>query len=1111
MSERRGISFKSDNKLSLNREAGNFLRAALPNTESSVAVTAGNFDNDPLGQGDFIVADSSGQATLYINGSGAPPSPSNWNNPTYVLPPAFGAANTFSVSTGLGAHVVLAAGDFNGDGNTDFVRGVSSNTGTALEFSLFSNTNPATLTFSQTNALHSDSALTDLGRAMWSGTNAVVTDYNNDRKLDLLIGSNDNGGTVRIFLNTCSLATPIASTPASEPLRCSNTPTFRYTGILVQDMGFGVLGDGATPAFAYADFDDDGHADLVAGAPDCCAGTDQRLRIWRGLPEGGVDWSTMSLDAPGAVVSILVTDFSNDGRPDIVVSTDGEHYNSGTNIGGQTLYYANNTTKTPFSDGYISVADYNDPFRDIDGATIIDYDGDPDTLPDILLVDDSGSNGHLLFSNRVTNEYVLCGDTVSEVVNLGGLATTDLNITAARIDPNVSIGGGSINAYAANNDARQWVQFYQCPDNASELCVAFPKASGTRLRVKIEICRNPSFAFFTPTVTNFNLTYDYVQAKQHTRSGVVISDGVAYVGTFSQPGDRGHFFAIDTGLSTTFWDFGSKLDAMSDGDRVIYTSAPEDTSLFEFEWAGSPANQDGLQAALRTAGASQTQDVVNWARSARFGVGLPSVTPTRLGSIHTSTPAVLNKPGLPIWYARAGTDDRAAVDTFISDNSDRVPLVLVGSKSGMVHAIRNDPTNISNSRNGNEVWAYVPTEVAQGMLEDYTRSLTSGDVSVTRYPDGSPTLADVIIGDQLHTVAVLSGGYGGSSNTVLDVTRTVNPTTGAAIAPSILGEASPGGSFAGLGVAKPIVARMLVDEQVHFVILSGTGRHHDDLSSPYTKGRIVTAYSLTSGAALWNFQTNCPLTSNITVFETDDEADTEIDGFMDRAVFADSCGYVYKLDPGQNFSGGWNTTGTVLFSTISELGEERPIAGTIGARADSSSRVVLFFGTGGLEDFDPSKTNRFYAVYADTGLVRSATPPTPCPGNYCEKFYGGVVVTSEQVLITRTVDSEIGQAACDPGSTQLQALQLNPDGANDFVIDFTQPITSAGTSSSLYGDAGAIYLTTQGGDVIQVGTPRVTTAGQDTVNGDIGGTGTGEGSETGSTSALSLLGWRQVF
>jgi hypothetical protein len=157
---------------------------------------------------------------------------------------------------------------------------------------------------------------------------------------------------------------------------------------------------------------------------------------------------------------------------------------------------------------------------------------------------------------------------------------------------------------------------------------------------------------------------------------------------------------------------------------------------------------------------------------------------------------------------------------------------------------------------------------------------------------------------------------------------------------------------------------------------------------------------------------------------------------------------------------------------------------------------VLFFGTGGLESHPVAERNEFYGVYADSGAIRSKVAGA-CVSGVCEKFYGGVVVTTEQVITTRTLDPQIGTAVCDPAE------------------DFNVVINSA-VMGALYGDADAVYFATLGGDVSRVGSPRASSAGGDSDNpAGVPRTGPPEGSGTegvlGFLDPVIFLGWRQVL
>jgi hypothetical protein len=175
--------------------------------------------------------------------------------------------------------------------------------------------------------------------------------------------------------------------------------------------------------------------------------------------------------------------------------------------------------------------------------------------------------------------------------------------------------------------------------------------------------------------------------------------------------------------------------------------------------------------------------------------------------------------------------------------------------------------------------------------------------------------------------------------------------------------------------------------------------------------------------------------------------------------------------------------------------------------------MVLFFGTGGIESVPATSANAFFAIYADTGDIRSKVLGTCNSGN-CEKFYGGVVVTPQQIVFTKTVDPAIGTNACDTGSSTISGVQLNPGTGTNFTSDFNLAVSSA-VMGGLYGDAGAIYFATLAGDVARVGTPRTAVAGGDTAAGRTQGMGVGDqatgSQQVGTTSGFTLMGWRVVL
>jgi hypothetical protein len=985
---------------------------------------------------------------------------------------------------------------------------------------------------------------------MWSGTNIVAVDWNGDGYMDILLGSGSTGGSIRIFKGSCTKsATAVKNAAGLWP--CTGNLTFTDQGYLISNLdtdhspatadGFGTNVSGATPMFAYADVDLDGKRDLIVGSPNCCNNAAWRLRLFKGTSTTAVESvASQYLTSSGAITGVFIADYSQDGKPDLIVATDGHNYNSTVN-GGSTFYYLNNGTTTPFSGGVKEQITFRgSPNTDYDVGFIFDYDRDPTGSPDLMVADGNDSAGYYVIADRQSTTYVDCGDVASGIVDLGSLLTAEMVVTAARITPTVTLNGGTMTFYMSNEDPANWIQASLCAGSLTDYCAAFPKAAGRSVRWKATMCSNLLHTA-TPKLTVMTAKFDYTIANEHYRSGVVVNDGISYVGAFSQPGDRGRFYAVNAGLTTILWDGAAKLDAIADGNRNLYTAIATFPEI-RFDFTTANASNTLLQTLFTTPSTQATSDLITWVRSARFGVGNAAFPLTRLGSVETSTPAVLTKPGRPSWYSFGTAIDRQHIETFVAAQAGRLPLVLFGSKDGMIHALYTFPANQSDPRNGNEAWGYVPAPIAAGMLADYNATLSANAAatdglnhdSISTYPDGSPTLVDYQTSTgAFKTVALVAEGNGGKAFSVFDVTQTVDPSTGAVSGPIPMWSAMPGTSEAGQSYAKPTVARVQINGVERYLAIAGTGVDYTDTQN--LKGRTVSAYDLLTGTLMWKFQAKCPVTTDVSAFETDDALELgspTLNGFIDRVVFADKCGYVYKLDPAVDLAGGYyqntgmgvipaNVTSDgkieyALFATAltsGALGQQRAIAGTIAARTDSTTRMVLFFGTGGIESVPATSANAFYAIYADTGLIRSVVNGT-CKNGICEKFYGGVVVTPTQAVFTKTFDASIGTGTCDSGSSTVSAVELNPGSGVNFTSDFNLAVSSA-VMGGLYGDAGAVYFATIAGDVARIGTPRAASAGGDTAAGRTQGIGAGDVSSTGATVGMTqgftLMGWRVVL
>ncbi|MEO8700080.1 MAG: PilC/PilY family type IV pilus protein [Kofleriaceae bacterium] len=1103
----------------------------------------------------------------------APNAAPNFADPLVVIDPKFTQTNTLGAYGG--GRFSLIAADFNGDGWPDIFSAFAPTSAsfpiTAVDMYLngAANDGSGNPTFGAPYSANTFTPISNtLGDQTFAGTNIKAVDYNQDGKQDVLIGTDKANGSVRILLNDCT-----GTMQGNGVVLCSAPPHFTDGGYLIQNLDTGTDGfgpnTGGLPVFDYADIDLDGLPDLIVGAANCCTTAAHRLRVFKGC-SGGIgctsgleNTSSQSITFTGAATAVFIADFSLDGKPDLIVATDGKNFNQAIN-GGSSFYYANNGTSAPFSAGVTQQLTFKGTVPpavdDYDVGFIFDYDHDPSATPDVMIANGNDSNGYYVIADRLADAYVDCGEAFSGEIDLGVLLDDEMVVTAARLTPTFVLNGGTLTFFMSNEDPPNWIQANLCSGSATDYCAAFPKAIGRTVRWRAVMCSSTPSHTGTPVLSQMQAKFDYTAAKEHYRAGTIVNDGIVYVGAFHQPGDRGRFYALPAGLPTgtgpgctapsCYFEVGTILD--NQATRHVYTSAVNMAVRLDF----TPANAADplLQNVLTTPDTTATSDLITWVLGKRFGVNAQFPL-QKLGSVETSTPAIVTAPGRPNWYSFVTPADRTGIDAFIAANTTRKPFVMFGAKDGMIHAIHARATDIANPLNGSEAWAFIPATVAKGMLADLTATTAANaakadgtnNPKVASYPDGSPTLADVTVGGVYKTIAAVAEGNGGKSFTVLDVTNTIDPITDAILGPTPMWSATPGESEAGNAFAKPAVARVLISNVEHYYIIAATGDDFTDALDE--KGRIVSAYDVANGNLMWKFQAKCPVTSDLTVFETDDigePGNPALNGYSDRLVFADKCGFVYKLDPQVDLAGEFlentgmggpcasgpecvggvllaNTTPDgkkqfALFSTersTGALAAQRPIAGTIAARTDSSTRMVLFFGTGGIESVNANATNEFYALYADSGALRGKLVGDCVVGTGCEKFYGGILVTAEQVIVTKTIDPVIGTNSCDVGSSKIVGFNLDADTSGNFVGNgIDQAITSA-IMGGLYGDAGAIYFATLAGDVARIGTPRAPTAGADTAAGigqgmGIGDSGTGSGM-VGTTKAFTLIGWRVVL
>jgi hypothetical protein len=97
--------------------------------------------------------------------------------------------------------------------------------------------------------------------------------------------------------------------------------------------------------------------------------------------------------------------------------------------------------------------------------------------------------------------------------------------------------------------------------------------------------------------------------------------------------------------------------------------------------------------------------------------------------------------------------------------------------------------------------------------------------------------------------------------------------------------------------------------------------------------------------------------------------------------------------------------------------------------------VVLYFGTGGTPETSTTAQNEFYAVYGDTGDIR--TKMTPAAG---VRFFGSATYNSGQIVFTRGEDVS-SVDPCTPTSGEIVAIDA-ATFSEQFVLETNGTITA---------------------------------------------------------------------
>ncbi len=891
-------------------------------------------------------------------------------------------------------HVGMTSGDYDGDGDFDFVHIVSTTAGDC-DFKrvwLYRNNlisgglNTGSLTFTQVDLTSAWSAR--IGGIAWSATMMASLDFDGDADIDILVGNRD--GEVFKVTNTGN--------------RQINASTLAVGAAPIVVTGWGGRG---VSTVAAAEFDGVAGIDLILGSVST-----NELLFYHNDGTGQLSWTASFTDPDGglsdnmydgAATVSLANDFDRDGDVDLIIGTDNYNY-GGSGYGGKCYFFKNGG-----SANFIVTLIFNGPAQspqvyDFDLGMVFDFDKDGDT--DFLIADGNDSQYYYLFVNDIADVYNTQGVGIS--ANLTStLAGRQYAITRVRmtdIDQGIiggSSAGLSVQYYVSNNDGRTW-EYYAGFSGSSIAGVTNQPwhdfhTFGSSLRWKAVLTAAadtiPGFtdaSYETPSVDRLGLEYVYIERREYSRSSATAwtvdelgqRRQLLLAASFIFPGAEGQLRAYDVtniqvssaGGSTVqvisrsdplsptgrtvadggsiFWDAGRLLADRDPANRTIYCAYRPNSSTAYSRRDFTTASASTL-ASLLSDPDGDNAGLIQFVR----GVGRD----WKLGDILHSTPAVMGPP------SGDAVALGASYAAFALAWAGRTPVVFVGANDGMLHCF--------DIATGRELWGWIPYNLIPKLKNMSAKDAHTGERYFTSdlFVDGSPVVGDAFINGAWRTVLVCGQGGGSGSSVAgglnyyfaLDVTDPANPQPLWELTNTYMGETW----------SVPAIGQVMQSSTARWVAFLGSGY---DNNSSVTAGNRFYVVRLDTGAILVNRsvsnvntdRSNHPnrytdITTAIPGSPT--AVDIDRDGFTEYVYVGDLDGRLYRMPLTSSSTSQW---------TLSAIYTDRcnyPIITKPAVYPDPTTGgfpMRILFGTGG---DDNAPADRIYSFIAlrDNGNSRA--------------------------------------------------------------------------------------------------------------------------------------------
>jgi hypothetical protein len=913
-------------------------------------------------------------------------------------------------------HCALTSGDYDGDGDMDFLYVVSyGNSPYNIKRIWFYDNQliqTGSLSFNQVNKTADSTFVNTIKGVAWSTTVMTTVDLDIDGDPDIVMG-NKAGEVIKI--NNRGLTRTIS---ASNKWNFTTLLTSARTG-----WTLGNPGPRGVSSLSIADLDGDSDLDIFLGSVSYA-----ELEYWKNDGSGNFGTTPYKRytdptkdihnnNYDGAATVSIANDFDRDGDVDIMIGTDDWNYDTngvpdgygGTGLGGQCYYFRNSGGE--FTQRLIYDGQNASPVvYDFDLGAYLDYDKDGDQ--DFLIADGNHTENYYLFINNIADVYNLQGTAQS--ANITPALDPNLHaITRVRIINLVQgVTGGSssglaINYYLSNNDGRDWEFYGRSEGNGIHDYGTFPDTQsgnwhtfehyGSRLKWKAvleatddKIPDFPNASYETPRIDNIEFEIIYVDRKEYSRTSVAatIADNsganikLIIGGTFYFPGWEGRLIAYDVTNTTPVNSSYSELRTVSRSDLSSATGRELVAAGTEILWdagslldARSPADRAIYTAIPNSPGPGVSRLDFSTANVSTLEPYLQDVQGDddgliefvrgvgrdwKLGDINHSNPVVVGPPN------GVSSQMGAGYDAFKLAYENRRKVLYVGANDGMLHCF--------DILTGDELWGFIPFNLLPKLKNMWAVDPITLDRYFSRdvYVDGSPTVADVMLAGSWRSILICGQGPGKGSVTgggtnyyfALDVTNPANPIPLWELTDATMGETWSG----------PVIGKVTKGGVETWVAFVGSG-YDNNTDAGVVLGNVLYAIDLDDGSIFWTFaadevDTSDPARTNDqfpniqnTIPGSPSSVDIDRNGYMDRVYIGDLDGRLWKVDVTPEFENAGSWTAVAIYTDPDNYPiVTQPAIWRNPAGITADPRV--YFGTGG-DDGAPNLARYSFVALID--------------------------------------------------------------------------------------------------------------------------------------------------